>query len=61
MLHKVSWSKKLNILTSYLIIQIAFREECDQKGGTNDGSCAEGYGVCCTCKFEFENLKSTEI
>merc|ERR1719445_2730462 len=23
-------------------------EECSQKGGTNDGSCASGYGVCCT-------------
>jgi len=23
-------------------------EECSQKAGTNDGSCASGYGVCCT-------------
>jgi len=23
-------------------------EECSNKGGTNDGSCASGYGVCCT-------------
>jgi len=23
-------------------------EECSQKGGTNSGSCASGYGVCCT-------------
>jgi hypothetical protein len=22
--------------------------ECDDKGGTKDGSCADGYGVCCT-------------
>ena len=28
----------------------AFREECSSKGGTNDGSCASGYGVCCVCK-----------
>ncbi len=26
------------------------REECSTKGGTNAGSCAEGFGVCCTCK-----------
>ncbi len=26
-------------------------EECDDKGGTNSGSCADGYGVCCTCKI----------
>jgi len=24
------------------------KEECSNKGGTNDGSCASGYGVCCT-------------
>ena len=24
------------------------RDECSTKGGTNDGSCANGYGVCCT-------------
>jgi len=24
------------------------KEECSNKGGTEDGSCAEGYGVCCT-------------
>merc|ERR1719491_1536813 len=23
-------------------------EECSNKGGTNDGSCAAGFGVCCT-------------
>jgi len=23
-------------------------EECSNKGGTEDGSCAQGYGVCCT-------------
>lgn len=27
------------------------REECSNKGGTNSGSCAEGFGVCCTCKL----------
>merc|ERR1712012_914481 len=24
------------------------KDECDTLGGTNDGSCASGYGVCCT-------------
>ena len=28
-----------------------FSEECSDKGGTSAGSCAEGYGVCCTCKY----------
>ena len=26
-------------------------EECSNKGGTQDGSCANGYGVCCICKW----------
>ena len=30
-----------------------FREECSNKGGTNGGSCASGFGVCCTCKLQF--------
>lgn len=24
------------------------KEECSTKGGTNDGACASGYGVCCS-------------
>ena len=24
--------------------------ECQTKGGTNGGTCASGYGVCCLCK-----------
>ena len=28
------------------------KEECSSKGGTNDGSCASGYGVCCVCKYQ---------
>ena len=27
-----------------------FREECSAKGGTSDGSCASGFGVCCVSK-----------
>ena len=28
-------------------------EECTSRGGVNGGSCAGGYGVCCTCKLKF--------
>ena len=28
-----------------------FSEECKTKGGVAAGSCALGYGVCCTCKY----------
>jgi hypothetical protein len=32
-------------------------EECSNKGGTSSGSCADGFGVCCICKFFInENL-----
>ena len=27
-------------------------EECSNRGGASVGSCANGYGVCCTCKLE---------
>ena len=27
-----------------------FREECSAKGGSSDGSCASGFGVCCVSK-----------
>ena len=33
-----------------------FREECSNKGGTNGGSCASGFGVCCTCKLNITKL-----
>ena len=29
--------------------------ECSTRGGSNVGSCAGGYGVCCSCKF-FEHF-----
>ena len=28
-----------------------FREECGDRGGDSNGMCAEGFGVCCTCKL----------
>ena len=28
-----------------------FSEECSNKGGTNEGTCASGFGVCCSCKW----------
>ena len=30
------------------------REECSNKGGTNGGSCASGFGVCCVFSGNFE-------
>lgn len=38
-------------------IHLSNREECSAKGGTNDGSCASGYGVCCTCKLLLNYMK----
>ena len=44
--------RTINILhfLRLMSIYIFVAEECKNKGGTNSGSCAEGYGVCCTCK-----------
>ena len=28
-------------------------EECDTRNGASGGSCANGYGVCCTCMKNF--------
>ena len=39
------------LLSVYKGICFFFRQECTDKGGTNEGSCASGYGVCCVCKY----------
>jgi hypothetical protein len=26
--------------------------ECVQKNGVSDGTCAQGYGICCTCEIK---------
>ena len=41
------------VVLRYLTDKSIFREECSNKGGTEDGDCAQGYGVCCTCKHIF--------
>ena len=28
-------------------------QECSQRGGSNAGTCALGYGTCCTCEFVY--------
>ena len=30
-------------------------EECSIRGGSSVGSCAGGYGVCCTCKYRMSH------
>ncbi len=29
-------------------------EECASRGGSSAGTCAGGYGVCCTCKYTWQ-------
>ena len=39
---------------NYIRISIGleyFSAECSDKGGSSSGSCADGFGVCCTCKY----------
>lgn len=33
------------------------KDECQTKGGSFSGSCASGFGVCCTCKVLFLNYR----
>ena len=35
---------------SYNNFHVSYSEECSSKGGVNAGSCASGFGTCCTCK-----------
>ena len=35
--------------------------ECSTAGGTTSGSCASGFGVCCTSKFPLQPSKSTRF
>ena len=32
-------------------------QECSQRGGSNAGTCALGYGTCCTCKFAIVSMR----
>ena len=36
--------------SDHILITLNVSEECSEKGGKSEGSCAEGYGVCCSCK-----------
>jgi len=36
-------------------------EECEDKGGTSSGSCAEGYGVCCTFTLNCGGQKAENL
>ena len=42
--------RKCSSVTNYLFLRTntIFSEECSNKGGSNEGSCANGFGVCCT-------------
>ena len=39
------------------MFSFSFRDECTQRGGSAQGECASGYGVCCVCKLKFVNSK----
>ena len=36
-------------------------EECSIRGGSSVGSCAGGYGVCCTCKYTIYIISGTSL
>ena len=51
--------------TKFTLILYQNREECNQRGGTEDGTCASGFGVCCICKFSMltaaSNLSAVHV
>ena len=50
MLYKVIMLK-LETMTTLINLILFVRDECSSKGGTNEGACADGFGVCCACKL----------
>ncbi len=50
-LHFKSWNRY------FKCILLFFSSECTNKGGVSSGSCANGFGVCCTCRHHFEYTK----
>ena len=40
----------LCLILFMILVFSSYSEECSNKAGTNAGSCASGFGVCCTCK-----------
>lgn len=49
-LGKASTTPTYNSLFLSFPVLTSCSDECSSRGGTNSGSCASGYGVCCTCK-----------
>ena len=51
-------SFKTNFYRSLFTTFLNCSAECEDKGGTKDGDCAQGYGVCCICKwyYSFDNM-----
>ena len=48
---KCHWRSALYMIPFMILIFSFYSEECSNKAGTNAGSCASGFGVCCTCKW----------
>ena len=50
---------KNEYLLEFQILSIS-SEECSNKQGTNDGSCASGFGVCCISKHFVCSFKNSQ-
>ena len=39
----------ISLSLTHLLIEnlTSYRAECDNMGGTKDGTCADGFGICC--------------
>ena len=48
--------QKIIFFLQNIIFYFNFREECSSRSGTNEGSCASGFGVCCVREY-FQRTK----
>ena len=51
--------KAIQLIWSSWVVFLG-RSECTNKGGTSSGSCASGFGVCCTCKSKSLQMELQE-
>ena len=47
--YDVAAINNISLSLTHLFIEnlTSYRAECDNMGGTKDGTCADGFGICC--------------
>ena len=55
--YDVAAINNISLSLTHLFIEnlTSYRAECDNMGGTKDGTCADGFGICCIGIIWIEN------